>query len=209
MAEFVAFSDAGSGLRLATFGDCAGARALAAASLQRFPNGNNRVPAALALALCGDPAKAKPPMDAFEKEYPGNTMLHLPYRPMFLAALSLQQGKPDEAVVALESARRAEMGNGPASFTFVVPYFRGLAYLKKNDGAPAATELKRILDAQYLNPISFFILLSQLQLARAYALQGDSAKARTAYQDFLASWKDADADIPILKEGKSEYAKLQ
>ena len=209
MAEFVAFSDAGQAIRLATFGDCAGARALAAASLQRFPNGNNRVPAALALALCGDTAKAKPPMDAFEKEYPGNTMLHLQYKPMFLAVLSLQQGKPDEAVVALESARRAEMGNGPASFTFVVPYFRGLAYLKKNDGASAATELKRILDAQYLNPISFFIPLSQLQLARAYAFKGDTAKARTAYQDFLASWKDADADIPILKEAKSEYAKLQ
>ena len=208
MVEFVAFNDAGQGIRLAAFGDCAGARASAAASLQRFPNGNNRVLAAFALALCSDAAKAKPPMDAYEKEYPGNTLLHLQYQPLFLAAIELQQGKPDQAITALEPARRAEMGNGPATFTFAVPYFRGLAYLKKKDGASAATEFKKILDAQYLSPLSFFIPLSQLQLARAYGLQNDS-RSRTAYQDFLALWKDADPDIPILKEAKAEYAKLQ
>ena len=131
------------------------------------------------------------------------------YQPLFLAAIDLQQGKPDQAITALEPGRRAEMGNGPATFTFAVPYFRGLAYLKKKDGASAATEFKKILDAQHLSPLSFLIPLSQLQLAHAYALQNDSAKARTAYQDFLALWKDADPDIPVLKEAKAEYAKLQ
>jgi outer membrane protein assembly factor BamD (BamD/ComL family) len=100
------------------------------------------------------------------------------------------------------------MGDGPAALTYGVPYFRGLAYLKKKNGDLAAAEFKKILDARYRFPVNFFVPLAQVQLARAYVMQNDSAKARTAYQDFLALWKDADPDIPILKDGKAEYAKL-
>ena len=77
------------------------------------------------------------------------------------------------------------------------------------NGASAAAEFKKILDAQQLSPTIFFVPLSQFHLARAYALQNDSAKARTAYQDFLALWKDADPDIPILKQAQAEYTTLQ
>jgi hypothetical protein len=88
-------------------------------------------------------------------------------------------------------------------------YVRGLAYLQLRDGVKAAAEFQRILDHPGVNPLSPLLPLSQLNLARAYAVQSDSAKAHTNYQDFLAYWKDADPDIPALVAAKSEYAKLQ
>jgi hypothetical protein len=77
------------------------------------------------------------------------------------------------------------------------------------DGEKAAAEFQKILDHRGLAPTSEFIPLSQLNIGRAYALRGDVGKARTAYQDFLVLWKDADPNIPLLKEAKTEYAKLQ
>jgi serine/threonine protein kinase/tetratricopeptide (TPR) repeat protein len=209
MQEFAAAIDARRGLIIATEGDCAAGRTAASSSLQHFPNGFNREVAFMVLALCGDATKASQGYEAFEKEYPNDTLLRLQYKPTLLAILSMQQRKPDEAISALEPARRAEMGDGPGAFTFGAPYFRGLAYLQKKDGNLAASEFRKILDARFLFPTNHFVSLAQVQLARAYAMQGDSAKARTAYQDFLADWKDADPDIPILQEAKAEYAKLQ
>jgi tetratricopeptide (TPR) repeat protein len=87
-------------------------------------------------------------------------------------------------------------------------YVRGLAYLQLHDGTKAAAEFQKILDNPGVNTLSAFLPLARLQLARAYALEGDTAKARTAYQDFLALWKDADPDVPVLLQAKSEYAKL-
>ena len=209
MQEFSAFMDAMQGLSFGVAGDCASGRAAANASLQRLPNGFNREVAFIVLAMCGDAAKAKQGFEAFEKEYPDDTLLRLQYKPALLAILGTQQGKFDEAIKVLEPAHRAEMGTGPGAFTFGVPYFRGLAYLKQKNGASAAAEFNKILEARFRDPTNCFIPIAQVQLARAYALQNDPAKARTAYQDFLAMWKDADPDIPILKEAKTEYAKLQ
>jgi len=89
------------------------------------------------------------------------------------------------------------------------PYIRGMAYLAQKNGPAAAAEFQKFLDHPGI--VQNFLLgsLARLQLARAYALSGDTAKAKAAYQDFLALWKDADPDIPILKEAKAEYAKLQ
>jgi serine/threonine protein kinase/Tfp pilus assembly protein PilF len=209
MQEFSAFMDAMQGLSFGVAGDCAPGRAAADTSLQRLPNGFNREVAFIVLAMCGDAAKAKQGFEAFEKEYPDDTLLRLQYKPALLAILGTQQGKFDEAIKVLEPAHRAEMGTGPGAFTFGVPYFRGLAYLKQKNGASAAAEFNKILEARFRDPTNYFIPIAQVQLARAYALQNDPAKARTAYQDFLAMWKDADPDIPILKEAKTEYAKLQ
>jgi serine/threonine protein kinase/Tfp pilus assembly protein PilF len=209
MQEFAAAIDARHGLIIAAEGNCAAGRTAASSSLQHFPNGFNREVAFMVLALCGDATKASQGYEAFEKEYPNDTLLRLQYKPTLLAILSMQQRKPDEAISALEPARRAEMGDGPGAFTFGAPYFRGLAYLQKKDGNLAASEFRKILDARFLKPTDPFVSLAQVQLARAYAMQGDSAKARTAYQDFLANWKDADPEIPILQEAKAEYAKLQ
>ena len=88
-------------------------------------------------------------------------------------------------------------------------YTRGKAHLLLKEPDKAVEEFQKILDFRGRDATSELIPMAQLHLARAYAMQNDSAKARTAYQDFLAMWKDADPDIPILKEAKSEYAKLQ
>ena len=91
---------------------------------------------------------------------------------------------------------------------FVPVYVRGEAYLAAHRGKEAVTEFQKILDHRGIvlnEPIG---ALAHLQLGRAYAMQGDTAKARSAYQDFLTLWKDADPDIPILKQAKAEYAKL-
>ena len=86
---------------------------------------------------------------------------------------------------------------------------RGLAYLQAKDGVKAASEFQKILDHNGLNTVSVFLPLAQLGLARAYVAQGDTAKAKTAYQDFFALWKDADPDIPVLIAARSEYTKLK
>jgi len=209
MQEFSAFMDARQGLRLGVAGDCASGRAAANASLRRFPNGLNREVTFIALGLCGEAEKGKQGLEAFEKEYPHDTLLKLHYKPVFLAILSMQLGKFDEAIKVLEPAHRAEMGAGPGAFTFGVPYFRGLAYLKQKNGNLAAAEFKKILEMRFHDPTNDFIPMAQVQLARAYVLQNDTVKARTAYQDFLALWKDADPEVPVYKEAKIEYAKLQ
>ena len=90
-----------------------------------------------------------------------------------------------------------------------VHYTRGQAYLAAGKEREAAQEFQELLDLRCAHPESYLPSLSKLGLAKGYALQGDTAKARTAYQDFFALWKDADPDIPILKEAKAEYAKLQ
>ena len=114
-----------------------------------------------------------------------------------------------EGVRLLEPARRIELGVGPGTAPAIAPYTRGLVYLSKKDGANAAVEFRKIVDRRHLFGSGPAYSLAQLGLARAYALQGDSPKARTAYQDFLAMWKDADSDLLPLKEAQSEYAKLQ
>jgi tetratricopeptide (TPR) repeat protein len=120
----------------------------------------------------------------------------------------LQKNQPSDAIAALEPVRPYELGDGPHGTGFAPNFLRGLAYLKLHDGAKAAAEFQRILDHQGVEATDPLYALARLNLARAYVLQGDNAKARTAYQDFLAKWKDADPDVPVLKEAKSEYAKL-
>ena len=88
-------------------------------------------------------------------------------------------------------------------------YLRGSAYLQMKQGPQAAAEFQKILDHQAALGFTAYLSLAKLGLARAYAASGDSAKARTAYQDFFTLWKDADGEIPILKSAKAEYAKLQ
>jgi len=121
----------------------------------------------------------------------------------------LRHDKAVDAVATLEGGSKYELGQNGAYGTYWVLYVRGLAYLQLHDGAKAAAEFQKILDHPALNAVSPFPALSRLGLARAYALQGDNAKARTAYQDFFALWKDADHDVPILIAAKAEYAKLK
>ena len=149
-------------------------------------------------------------------------MLNLVRKPVTLALLAMRAGKNDEALGLLEPARRIELGRGDSA-SALAPYVRGLVYLNKKDGASAALEFRKILDRRYLFASAPSFTLSQLGLARAYALEAGpvargsnaavnadfKAKARTAYQDFLAAWKDADPGLAPLQQAKAEYANLQ
>jgi eukaryotic-like serine/threonine-protein kinase len=208
-AEFSAAIAAYSAFGSSLVSDCASAKALASASMQQSPSGFNLQPAATALARCGEAAKASQAIDVFLKQYPSDTLLNLIRKPAVLALMAIHEGKFDEAIRVLEPARRVEIGVGPGSAPGLVIYARGLAYLGKKDGLNAALEFRKITERRYLYSFALIFAPSQLGLARAYALQRDSDKARTAYQDFLAAWKDADPDLLPFKEAKSEYVKLQ
>jgi tetratricopeptide (TPR) repeat protein len=207
--EFAAFAKADHGLWLALADDCAGAQADARSSLQIFPNGANRGTVARIAAYCGDETTAINLVKNISTEYPSDTIWNSKNRPAIEALIQLRKGKADEALHILGTPKTIELGTGSSNNPFATAYSRGLAYLKQGDGEHAAAEFQRILDFHYLRSVSIFIPLARLQLARAYALQKDTANAKIAYQDFLAAWKDADPDIPILKQAKAEYAKLQ
>jgi predicted Zn-dependent protease len=150
--------------------------------------------------------------DDLAKSFPEDTIVHFNYLPTLRSTLSIGRSKPQQALDILEVAAPYELGLPAFSFynwpNLYPVYARGEAYLAAHKGGEAAVEFQKILDHRGIvlnEPIG---ALAHLQLGRAYALQGDTPKARAAYQDFLASWKDADPDIPILKQAKAEYAKL-
>jgi serine/threonine protein kinase/tetratricopeptide (TPR) repeat protein len=206
--EDAAFMKAGMAVRDANYGNCSAARPEYSAALSELPAGFGRGAVTFAMAQCGDiPAAEKINADE-EKLHPLDTLLHSVRAPLLHAIASVQRGKPADAVAALEASRPFEMGSGVGIPTYWVLHIRGLAYLRMKDGEKAAAEFQKILDHRGFNPLSELLPLAQLNLARARVLQGDSTKARTAYQDFFAAWKDADPDIPVLVQAKSEYAKL-
>jgi tetratricopeptide (TPR) repeat protein len=127
--------------------------------------------------------------------------------PVARASEYLAANKPSEALAALEPCKAFAMGAGFASYW--PAYLRGEALVKAKQGDKAAAEYQKILDHRGIDPTSPLYSLARLGLGRAYAVQGDVAKAKTAYQDFFAVWKDADADLPTLTRAKAEYAKLQ
>jgi eukaryotic-like serine/threonine-protein kinase len=146
------------------------------------------------------------------KRIPEDTIVQFDYAPAMRAQLDLNRIDAAKAIERLETARPYELGtaSGNSNFsTYLYPvYVRGEAYLAAKQGAPAAAEFRKILEQRGVvinEPIG---ALAHLGLARAYALQGDKAKARAAYNDFLALWKDADPDIPVLLAAKDEFAKL-
>jgi len=198
------------GLREAEVGNIAAARQAVARALALAPGRDVKVLAALALARTGETAQSKTLLEALQKSEPTNTFLKVYWFPVIEASTAITQQAPDRAIVALEPALPYELGQPPpVSGTMYPAYIRGLAYLAEKNGPAAATEFQKFLDHPGI--VQNFLLgsLAHLQLARAYAVSGDTAKAKAAYADFLTLWKDADPDIPILKEAKAEYAKLQ
>ncbi len=161
-----------------------------------------RMFAASAMAFGGDDKKALEIASAVAKERPNDTLLQLLYVPFVQAAVALNSGNAKNALDLLKSALPYDKGNAPSL------YLRGLAYLKAGQGPEAEQEFQKILLLHNFSPTDPLMSMAQLGLGRAYALSGDTAKSRAAYQDFFALWKDADPDIPILKQAKSEYAKL-
>jgi len=149
--------------------------------------------------------------DDLGTRFPEDTIVRFNYMPTLLAQIALSRGEALKAIEVLQTAAPHELGAHGASgfFTNLYPvYVRGDAYLAAHQGSEAAAEFQKILDHRGIALNSPIGALAHLGLARAYAMQGDTAKAKVAYQDFLTLWKDADPDIPILKEAKAEYAKL-
>jgi serine/threonine protein kinase/tetratricopeptide (TPR) repeat protein len=160
--------------------------------------------AANAFSLCGDFGRAQPLMDEYSQRLPKNTFWNVVNAPLYRAQIALQSGNAAQAIELLESAHRFE-----SSGNFGPQYVRGQAYLKLTRGAEAAAEFQKILKHRGWSVRGLLYPLAYVGLARGAALQGDTAKARKAYQDFFALWKDADPDVAILIEAKKEYDKLK
>ena len=159
---------------------------------------------AFTLARVGDLAQARNAADALAKQFPSGTFVQKISVPSLLALIEMKRANPVRAVELLQTALPYEKGEKAA---FGPAYERGEAYLQTHEGEKAAEEFQKIVDHRGIDPFDF--PLANLGLARAYALQSDTVKARAKYQDFLALWKNADPDVPILKEAKAEYATLR
>jgi len=161
---------------------------------------------AITLALTGEFAQAARLAGDLGKRFPKDTLVQSLYLPMIHAAVALRSGDGRKAVEALAAAAPYELGGE----TQLQPaYLRGEAYLASKQGALADVQFQKILDHPGVVGNSPIGALAHLGLGRANVLASDSAKAKTAYQDFFALWKNADPDIPILKQAKAEYAKLK
>jgi len=189
----------------AEVGNLSRAREEAAESSALTHTRNNMVPVAIALALTGDISRPPMIMDELGRRFPSDTILHNVGIPYVSALVAIDRKAPDQAIAALQSATPYELG---VSQGLLPIYFRGLAYLEAKRGPEAAAEFQKIVDHRGINPLGPEHSLAKLGLGRAWATAGDTAKAKTAYQDFFALWKNADSDVPILKEAQGEYARL-
>jgi eukaryotic-like serine/threonine-protein kinase len=202
-------------LREALFGNVAEARQHAASALGLLKNlyicGNCgvgvRYGTALALALAGDTSRVPSMADDLGKPFPEDTLIQFNFLPTLQAQLALNRNDAVKAVEILQPAAGYELGDVGATSLYPI-FVRGEAYLAAHQGSEAAAEFQKILDHRGIVVNEPIGALAHLQLGRAYAMQGDTAKAKAAYQDFFTLWKDADPDIPILKQAKAEYAKL-
>jgi predicted Zn-dependent protease len=201
---------AGAGLREVESGNRKGARANVEAALSLAPNHDVRAIAALVLARAGDMAGAEKLAAELDNAFPLDTLVQRYWLPTIWAAVALQRKDPNRAIELLQASSTIELGEPTQLNVVLCPvYLRGEAYLMLRDGNAAAAEFQKFIDQRGLVANFPWGALARLGLARAYALQGDTTKTRTAYQDFLTLWKDADSDIPILKQAKTEYAKMQ
>jgi len=198
-------------LREAEIGNARSARKMTAEALALSTGRDVEALAALAFARAGDPTHAQKLANELDKEFPLNTMLQNYWLPIIRAAIALERGNARDAIANLQNAWSYEMGS-PAQLPYapIYPaYLRGLAHRKAGNPRLAAAEFQKMLDHHSIMANSLLGPLAQLQLARTQVLNGDTAAGRKSYQDFLGLWKDADHDIPILKEAKAEYAKVQ
>ncbi len=195
------------------FGYFQPARQMAISATKQMPVRHVQAFAALVLARTGDNAEAQEIVDDLAHRYPADTQLNNYWLPSIRATIEINRKSPAKALTYLQSAAHAEVGlHEPfveVAALFVPVYIRGQAYLLLRQGREAAAEFQKFSQYNGITANGPLAVLAHLQLARAYALQGDTSKAKAAYQDFLTLWKDADPDVPILKEAKAEYAKLQ
>jgi serine/threonine protein kinase len=197
-------------LREAEFGNPAQAREETTSAQNLAPTRNVQILAGLALARAGESTRARKIADDLAKAFPTNTLMNRYWLPTIRAAVEINRNKPSEAIKILQEAAPYDLGGPPPiSGTLYPVYVRAQAYLMMKKGNEAAKEFQKFLDHRGV-AVNFPLGgLAHLGLGRAYAMQGDTVKARAAYQDFLTLWRDADPDIPVLIAANSEYAKLE
>jgi tetratricopeptide (TPR) repeat protein len=215
--ETEALYQADAAVREALFGNVSIARQRAVDALAVSKSKDVLYGVGFALALSGDSSRSQALTEDLSRRFPEDTRVRFIYVPTIRALLVLSHSQSAKAVELLQTAIPYEVGSpteGGSEFllgagNLYPAYVRGLAYLAAHQGAEAASEFQKILDHRGIvisDPIG---ALAHVQLGRAYALSGDKTKEKSAYQDFLTLWKDADPDVPILKEARAEYRKLK
>ena len=212
--EKAALYEAAAAACEAHFGNAAAAKRRALAALKIGKGRDVEYAAAFALAVAGDSSGAQTLADDLGKRFPEDTPVQFEYLPTLGALVALARNEPSKAIELLQPALAYDFalpGTAfAANFGGLYPaYVRGEAYLAAHRGVEAAAEFQKILDHRGVVGADPVGVLAHLQLGRAFALLGDKTKAKTAYQDFLTLWKDADPDIPILQQAKAEYAELR
>jgi len=212
--ERAALWAAGSGIREALFGDRAAAAGAALAALQLSHDREVEYGAALALALSGDSSRAQLLADDLQRRSAESTAVKFSYLPVLRALVALDRNDTQSALDSLQTAAPHELGVPLSSisglFGAVYPaYVRGLALLDAHRATDAAAEFQKVLDHRGIVTTDPIGALARLQLARAYAMNGNTGRAQAGYRDFLDLWKDADRQIPVLQQAQREYARLQ
>ena len=212
--EKVPLFHAGTAFREALLGNVSEARQGAAAALALSQDRDVEYGAAFALALSGDSSGAETLANDLDRRFPEDTTVRGVYLPAIRGLLALSHHEPARAIELLQVASRYDLGTPPSSAigffgNLSTIYVRGLAHLAAHQGVDAAAEFQKILDHRSIVVSDPIGALAHLQLGRALVMSGETAKARAAYRDFLALWKDADPDIPILGQAKAEYAALR
>jgi hypothetical protein len=197
----------------AFFGNAPEAIRDATAALKLAPARELQYGGTFALALAGDSSRTQELVDALEHSFPEDTSVNFSYLPALRGLLALNHHDVSKSLEQLQKAVPYELSTPRSGLNayygaFCPVFVRGEAYLAAHKGSEAATEFQKLLDHRALIASDPVAALAQLQLGRAYALAGNNAKAKASYQDFLRLWKEADPDIPVLKQAKAEYAKL-
>lgn len=203
--DHAAYLIAQEGLIEADFGNYSEAKTLAEKSTALGQGIDAQSTAAEVLSLSKQQSRARAIAGALRDRFPQHAPLNAATIPTVLAAAALEDGNPKKALELLEQAKPYDL----SEFSNLAPaYIRGQAYLRSRSGSAAATEFQKLLDHEGINAASPRHPLAELGLARSYAMQGDSAKASAAYKHFLAIWSEADLNIPILREAKIEFSRL-
>ena len=212
-----ALYESDAAVREALFGNVVAASERAGQALELSKSREVAYGAAFARAVTGESSRSQALTEELSRRFPEDTRVRFTYVPTLRALLALNHNQPSKAIELLQTAILYEGGtqsDGGSEFflgagNLYPAYVRGLAYLAAHHGAEAAAEFQKILDHRGIVLCDPVGALAHMQLGRAYALAGDKVKAKSAYHDFLALWKDADPDIPILKRAKAEYANLK
>ncbi len=210
--ERAAMYEAGESVREAFFGNAAEAKRAAAAALALSDTRDVKWGAALSFALAGDFAKSAALTFVLEKRFPEDTDVQFAYVPMLRALASIHNGQPRQALEVLQTAAPFDLaitGSWSGFFgNLYPPYIRGAALLADHQPAEAAAEFEKVLQHPGIAFSDPVVAVARVQLARAYRAAGQLAMAKAAYQDFLARWKQADPQTPLLKHAAAEYARL-